>query len=268
MKNKEVVLVTGCSTGMGRDICTILNKKGYIVVATARKREALNDVPATLKLKMDVTDKESIHSAVNEIIQKFNKIDVLVNNAGYTVRGALEEVSIDNVKKMFDVNVFGIINMIQEVLPEMRKVRSGKIINVGSISGLFTQGINGGYCASKHAVEAVSDALRLELKKYNIQSTVIELGAIETNFFKTLSKTSDKLMQNQNSPYSDLYQADLNYRNTQKHAKSRDAAAQICKVIMSNKLKPRYKIFVPFLFKILLKLPDSMKEFMLLKHQG
>ena len=266
MGNNQVIMVTGCSTGMGRDICEIMTNKGYIVVATARNIDSLKNVPASLKLRLDVTDKEMINSAVNSVVQKFGKIDILINNAGYSTRGAMEEVEIDKVRKMFDTNVFGIINMIQAVLPEMRKVNYGKIINVGSISGKFTQSLNGGYCASKHAVEAISDALRLEMKKYNIQSTVIEPGPIETNFFSTLSNTSDKLMKNLHSPYYDIYKKDIDYRKIQKRTDSKKAASRICNILIKDKLKPRYKVAVPFSFKLLIKLPDSIKEFILLRH--
>lgn len=266
MKNNQVVMVTGCSTGMGRDICEIMSNKGYIVVATARNIDSLKNVSASLKLRLDVTDNELIKSAVNCVLQKFGKIDILINNAGYSARGAMEEIEIDKVRKMFDTNVFGIMNMIQAVLPEMRKVKYGKIINVGSISGKFTQSLNGGYCASKHAVEAISDALRLEMKKYNIQSTVIEPGPIDTNFFSTLSNTSDNLMKNSNSPYYDIYKKDIEFRKMQKRADSKETANHICNILIKDKLKPRYKVSVPFSFKFLLKLPDSIKEFILLRH--
>ena len=266
MENKEVVLVTGCSTGIGHDICEIMTDKGYIVAATARNIDSLKDVQEALKLKVDVTDKESINSAVDYVMKKFGKIDVLINNAGYSIRGAVEEMEADNLRKLFDVNVFGIINMIQAVLPEMRKAKHGKIINIGSISGRFTQSVNGGYCASKHAVEAVSDALRLELNKFNVQSTVIEPGPMQTSFFDTLSKTSNNIMENSNSPYYDLYKNDMEYRKIQKRTDSKKAAQQICEIIMKDKLKARYKVAVPFAFKVLLKLPDSVKEFILLHH--
>lgn len=265
MGNKEVIFITGCSTGIGKDICRIMADKGYTVIATARKIEALKDVSASLKLRVDVTDRESIRLAVNQTIQKFKKIDILVNNAGYSVRGALEDVAIDDVKMIFDVNVFGIINMIQEVIPEMRKLKSGKIINIGSISGKFTQAVNGNYCASKHAVEAINDALRLELKKYNVQSTVIEPGPMNTEFFQTLSKKSDRILENPDSAYVDLYEADLEYRKMQKRSGSKESAAKICRIIMSDKLKPRYKVSVPLTFRILLKFSDSAKEFILLR---
>lgn len=185
MQNETVVLITGCSTGIGRELSKILMKKGYTVVATARNVESLTDLPASLKLPLDVTQQESIHAAVNEVISRFHKIDILVNNAGYSIRGALEEINIESAKSMFDVNVFGILNTIQAIVPEMRKRQSGKIINIGSISGKFAQPINGAYCASKYAVEALSDALRLELSSYHIQVTVIEPGPIQTHFFTT-----------------------------------------------------------------------------------
>lgn len=266
MKNQEVVLVTGCSTGIGRDICEIMSDMGYIVVATARNIDALRNISASLKLELDVTDRKSIDKAVDRIIQQFHKIDILVNNAGYSVRGAIEEVEIQEVRKIFDVNVFGIMNMVQAVLPKMRKEKYGKIVNIGSVSGKFTQAINGGYCASKHAVEAISDALRLELHQYNIQSTVIEPGPMQTNFFDTLSKTSDTLLEKRDSAYINLHQADLEYRKKQKRSDSNASASQMCKIMMNKKLKPRYKVAVPFAFRILLKFPDSVKEFLLLRH--
>ncbi|WKY43273.1 SDR family oxidoreductase [Eubacteriaceae bacterium ES2] len=266
MKNQEVVLVTGCSSGVGRDICKILSNMDYTVVATARNIDALTNVSAELKLELDVTDRESIHKAVDRIIQQFHKIDILVNNAGYSVRGAIEEIDLQEVKKMFDVNVFGIMNLVQAVLPEMRKEKNGKIINIGSVSGKFTQAVNGGYCASKHALEAISDALRLELQQYHIQSTVIEPGPMQTNFFKTLAKNSNHLLEKRDSAYITLHKADLEYRNKQKRSDSNESARRMCKIITSKKLKPRYKVAVPLAFRILLRFPDSLKEYLLLRY--
>lgn len=143
MKNKNVVLITVCSSGIGRELSLILVDKGYTVVATARDVDTLKDLPVSLKLPLDVTDKESISQAVKEVISKYQRVDILINNAGYSVRGALEEISLESLKSMFDVNVFGIVNVIQAVVATMRKNQYGKIINIGSISGKFTQPING-----------------------------------------------------------------------------------------------------------------------------
>lgn len=265
MGNKTVVLITGCSTGIGRELCRILADRGCIVIATARKVETLKDLSADLKLYLDVTKKESIYAAIKEVILQFNKIDILVNNAGYSIRGALEEINIDDAKSMFDVNVFGIINMIKAVIPEMRKNKAGKIINIGSISGKFVQPINGAYCASKFAVEALSDTLRLELNNYNIQSTVIEPGPIKTNFFKTLDDNSSKLMANPNSYYSSFYESDIKYRKKQKQTDSKKTAKIIGDIILKKRLNSRYKVSVPFLFKIAVCFPDSLREYIMKK---
>lgn len=265
MKNKEVVLITGCSTGIGRELCKVLFDEGYIVVATARKVETLKDLPASLKLPLDVTKTESIYSAINDIKSKFQRIDILINNAGFSLRGALEEINVEKAKDMFNVNVFGIINMIQAVVPEMRKNNSGKIINLGSISGKFAQPINGVYCASKFAVEALNDALRLELSSCNIQVTVIEPGAIKTNFFKTLANNSNDVISNPNSYYSNFYKHDIQCRGKQNSADPKKAAEDIVRIISKEHLRSRYNIVVPFMHSMLTHFPDSLKEYLLRK---
>ena len=265
MKNEIVVLITGCSTGIGRELCKILFDKGYTVVATARNVEALKDLSASLKLSLDVTQKESIYAAINEVISRFHKIDILVNNAGYSIRGALEEINVKSAKSMFDVNVFGIINMIHAVVPEMRKKQSGKIINIGSISGKFVQPINEAYCASKFAVEALSDALRLELYSYNIQVTVIEPGPVKTNFFNTLVGNSSDLMSNPNSCYSRFYESDARSRNKQNPTDPKEAAKAISDIILKRRINSRYKVAVPFTYSMITRFPDSLKEYLMKK---
>lgn len=111
MKNEIVILITGCSTRIGRELCKILFGRGYTVIATARNMATLENLPASLKLSLDVTQKDSVHAAIKEVISQFHKIDILVNNAGYSIRGALEEISVDDAKSIFDVNVFGIIKL-------------------------------------------------------------------------------------------------------------------------------------------------------------
>lgn len=266
MNKKTVALITGCSTGIGRELCKILTDKGYIVVATARDVNSINDLHAAMTLPLDVTDRQSVDDAVSKVIARFHKIDLLVNNAGYSLRGALEEVNVENSKKIFDVNVFGILNLVQAVVPEMRRNKSGRIINIGSISGKFVQPINGIYCASKHAVEALTDALRLELHSFHIQTSVIEPGPIETNFFKTLDGTSGELLASPNSCYSHFYKVDVNYRKIQKRTPVNEAAETIAKIIAKKKLKSRYKVAVPFMFRLIIHFPDSLKERIMRKH--
>jgi Short-chain alcohol dehydrogenase of unknown specificity len=265
MEDETVILITGCSSGIGRELCKVLCEKGYIVIATAREVETLKDLTVALKLSLDVTKEESISAAIHEVIARFKKIDILINNAGYSIRGALEEINVDNAKAMFNVNVFGIINMIQAVIPEMRKKGSGKIINIGSISGKFVQPINGAYCASKYAVEALSDAMRLELHNYNIQSTVMELGPTKTNFFKTMANNSKEIMSNANSFYSNFYESDEKYRDKQKLTSSKEAAKAIADIILKRRIKPRYKVDVPFSYNMAAHLPDFLREYIMKK---
>lgn len=260
MKKDKVALITGCSTGIGRELCRTLAEQGYTVAATARDINSMQNLNAAMKLPLDVTDRQSIADAVSQVITRYHKIDLLVNNAGYSLRGALEEVDVEDSKRVFDVNVFGILNVIKTVVPEMRRNHSGRIINIGSISGKFAQPINGVYCASKHAVEALTDALRLELYSFHIDAAVIEPGPIETDFFKTLDRTSDELLSRTDSCYSRFYQADRNGRKNQKRTSVSEAAAAITKIIAQKKLKPRYKVAVPLAFRLIVLLPDSLKE--------
>jgi NADP-dependent 3-hydroxy acid dehydrogenase YdfG len=264
MENRKVALITGCSSGIGRELSLLLADKGYEVVATARDEEALIDLPAALKLPLDVTDKESISQAVNEAVSKYQRIDILINNAGYSVRGAMEEISLESMKSMFDVNVFGIINMIQAVVPVMCQSRCGKIINIGSISGRFTQPINGAYCASKHAVEAISDALRYELHNHNIQVTVIEPGPIRTSFFKTMDEKSVKWMTNPASRYESLYHMDAKRKENQTYTQAKKAAESICEIIGKERLKSRYEVAVPYAYSMFALFPYSLRDYLMM----
>ncbi len=202
----KVVLITGCSTGIGRDLAQRLTQAGYTVVATARCTEALNDLPVALKLSLDVTRPDSVDAAVAHTLQQFGRIDVLVNNAGYALRGALEEVPLEQVQQMFDVNVFGVLRLIRVVVPHMRQQGAGRIINISSIAGKLSTPANGTYSATKFALEALSDALRLELAPFGIQVVVIEPGAIKTHFDDTAQAHAQDILSNYASPYQPLYQ--------------------------------------------------------------
>ncbi len=201
----KIVLITGCSTGIGRDLAQHLTQAGYTVVATARKVETLEDLSSALKLPLDVTQDYSVEATVARAIQEFGRIDVLVNNAGYAIRGALEEVPDEPIRQMFDVNVFGALRVIRAVAPHMRTQGSGRIINISSIAGKLSTPVNGAYSASKFALEALSDALRLELSPFGVQVVLVEPGAIKTNFDET-SQTRTGGIISPNSPYRPLYQ--------------------------------------------------------------
>ena len=178
----EVVLITGCSSGIGRSTALQLAAAGHIVYASARRPETLAELTSAgcRPLALDVTDEESMAAAVATIEAEHGAVDVLINNAGYGQYGPIEQVPLDEVRRQFETNVFGLIRLTQLVLPAMRAKRHGRIINVSSMGGRTTLPGGGVYHASKYAVEALSDALRIELRPFGIDVVVIEPGAVRT----------------------------------------------------------------------------------------
>src|SRR5512138_2425880 len=161
---KRVVFITGASSGIGKETAQLLNAKGYVVYAAARRVEKMTDLEklGVHLVEMDVTDDTSMVSGVNSILAQEGSIDILVNNAGYGSYGAIEDVPIDEARRQFEVNVFGLPRPTQLVLPAMRAARSGTIVNISSMGGRIWTPIGGWYHASKHALEMVSNALRVE----------------------------------------------------------------------------------------------------------
>lgn len=258
--NKQIYLITGCSTGIGKSLCGQAYRNGHTVIATARSERALEQITATYKIILDVTKPESIESAQQQIHDTCGGIDILINNAGYAIRGAMEEVSLTDVRNLFDVNVFGVIRMLQAFLPGMRKAQSGRIITIGSISGRFSQPVNGTYCASKSAVEAIHDALRTELKEFNIESCVIEPGPVKTEFEHKAESASLNLFKNQSSPYSGLYKVHEQMKNSQHEADAAIIAEQILAISGKKHLKARYMVGVPAVSRLLSSAPDAVRE--------
>jgi NADP-dependent 3-hydroxy acid dehydrogenase YdfG len=189
MTNAErpVWFITGCSTGFGRELVALLLRQNYRVVATARDVTKIAELVQgheenALALPLDVTDADAIHHAVRQAEQKFGHIDVLVNNAGYGYFGAIEEGEDAPVRAMFDTNVFGLIDMTKAVLPGMRKRHSGFVVNLSSIGGLVAFPGTGYYTATKHAVEALSEALSKETAPLGIKVLIVEPGPFRTDF--------------------------------------------------------------------------------------
>jgi NAD(P)-dependent dehydrogenase (short-subunit alcohol dehydrogenase family) len=180
----KAVLITGCSTGIGRATAEQLAGKGWTVYATARRPETIEDLKAKgcRILALDVTDEASMRDAVSQVEQAEGAVGVLVNNAGYSQSGAVESVNLDDVRSQFETNVFGLIHMCQLALPGMRNQGWGKIVNVSSMGGKMTFPGGGIYHATKHAVEALSDALRFEVRGFGVDVIVIEPGLIRTQF--------------------------------------------------------------------------------------
>ena len=182
--NKQVILVTGASSGMGKETARTLIKQGHIVYGAARRVDKMQDLVQAggHALAMDVTDEAGVKDAVDRIVREQGRIDVLVNNAGYAVYGAVEDVTLEEARRQFDVNIFGLAQVTKAVLPHMRDRRSGKIINISSMGGKMYTPLGAWYHASKHALEGWSDCLRLELAPFGIQVVVVEPGGIETEF--------------------------------------------------------------------------------------
>jgi NADP-dependent 3-hydroxy acid dehydrogenase YdfG len=180
----KAVLITGCSSGIGRATALRLGGAGWTVYASARRLDSLQELAAAgLKtLALDVTDEGSMRAAVQRVTQECGAVGVLINNAGYSQSGAIETVSLEAARRQFDTNVFGVVRLTQLVLPGMRAQRWGKIVNVGSMGGKLTFPGGGYYHATKHALEAISDALRFEVRGFGIDVILLEPGLITTEF--------------------------------------------------------------------------------------
>jgi len=180
----KVVLITGASSGIGKSTVVQLLSDGYIVYGAARRLEKMDDLKKAGAhiLSMDVTDDKSMVDGINSIISEQGRIDVLVNNAGYGSYGSVEDVSIKEAKRQFEVNIFGLARLTQLVLPYMRENHFGKIINISSIGGKIYTPLGAWYHGTKHALEGFSDCLRLETKSFGIDVIIIEPGAIQTEW--------------------------------------------------------------------------------------
>ncbi|HNX25392.1 MAG TPA: SDR family oxidoreductase [Spirochaetota bacterium] len=191
---KPVVLISGCSSGIGRAFSSEFSKRNFHVAATARKIDSIRDIKSdkTGIYILDVTDEKSIKSCVKKVIKDFGRIDVLVNNAGYGLIGPAAEIPLDDIRNQYETNLFGLIALSQAVIPHMQNQGSGRIINISSVSGVLTTPFGGAYCSSKAAVNSISDAMRMELAPFNIQVVTVQPGAIKSNFGNRASGTVKK----------------------------------------------------------------------------
>jgi NAD(P)-dependent dehydrogenase (short-subunit alcohol dehydrogenase family) len=185
--NTRVWLITGSSTGFGRALTEAVLQHGDRVVATARKPEQLQDLvdryPETaIAVRLDVTDSQDVQVAVQTSLDRFGRLDVLVNNAGYGSMGALEEINNETIQRQFATNVFGPLELIRAALPILRQQRSGHILNLSSVGGMVAFGSTGVYCATKFALEGLSEQLAQEVSALGIKVTIVEPGAFRTDF--------------------------------------------------------------------------------------
>ncbi len=205
-KNESKVwFITGTSSGFGKALAEEVLAKGDRVVATARKPEVLQVLiakyPDTARaVKLDVTNTEDAKNAISEAVKEFGRIDVLVNNAGYALVGAIEESSDAQIRQQFETNVFGVLNITREALPVMREQKSGHVVNIGSVVGISATPSMGIYSASKFALEGLSEALAGELAAHGIKTMIVEPGPFSTNGFESAAFAENPLPETYPSP--------------------------------------------------------------------
>jgi short-subunit dehydrogenase len=208
---RGTALVTGASSGIGRETAIRLAKAGYRVFASARRKERLielgNQTENIIPRPVDLSDAEALENFCHEISGLSEPVSVLINDAGYSIRGAFEDVSISAIRRLFEVNLFALIRITQACLPGMRRLRKGTIVNLSSIVGKFAFPASGAYAATKHAVEAISDALRIEVRPFGVRVVTIRPGAIATEFNEVANRLTGDLLARTDPDYKPVYQA-------------------------------------------------------------
>ena len=243
---KKVILITGASSGMGKDAAKVLIEQGHIVYTVARRIEQMQDLKALggRPIQMDVTKEEDIQHVLDTIIQKEGKIDVLWNNAGYGLYGAVEDIPIEEARKQFEVNLFGLAALTQKVVPYMRQAKTGTIINTSSMGGKMYTPLGAWYHASKHALEGFSDCLRLELAAFNINVVVLEPGIIVTEFGEVMLENISKFSAK--GAYAKLteklVQATRSMYQSGKGSKTSVISKTILEIIQAKRPKTRYRV--------------------------
>ncbi|HEV2289169.1 MAG TPA: SDR family oxidoreductase [Candidatus Acidoferrales bacterium] len=251
---RETVLVTGATDGLGRATAILFASEGYRVFAAGRdaqKRAALEQLAEEQHmhletLELDVTSDESADRAIAEIQRRTGPVDILVNNAGIGIASVMEEVTLADLRKQFETNFFGVVRMTQRVLPAMRERRHGCIVNMSSIAGVISNPLMGPYSGSKHALEAISDALRLELASFGIRVILIEPGFIPTNINRAGAELSSRYIGNAAaSPYARVYLGFLkSWQKGVARAKStpEDCAHVILRAVRNPRPHARYTV--------------------------
>jgi len=251
MTVSRAVLITGCSTGIGRATALRLAAAGHTVYATARRPESIADLEdaGCRTLALDVTDEASMQAAVQHVVDAEGAVGVLINNAGYSQSGAVESIPLDDVRRQFETNVFGLLRMCQLVLPGMRAQHSGRIVNVSSMGANFVLPGGGIYHATKYAVDALSDAMRFEVKGFGVDVVIVQPGAIRTNFDQAALSSLD-VEPVEGDPYG-AFNAEIGQMTVEAYEKGPmvklggepDAVAKaIEKAITARKPKIRYRV--------------------------
>ena len=210
-EKNQTALVTGASSGIGRETAKRLAAQGFMVIAAARRIDRLNEladqVHGITPKQVDLSNTEDRENFCRYLTGLPDPVSVLVNNAGYSIRGSIEDVFLDDAKRLFEVNLFALIRVTQACLPNMRVLRKGTIINISSMAGKFAFPMSGIYAASKYAVEAISDALRIEVRPFGISVVAIRPGFIATEFNDVAGELTGDLMARTDPDYKPVYQA-------------------------------------------------------------
>ena len=243
---EKVALITGSSSGIGFETSLALARANFFTFATMRDTSKADKIQEIAKkenlslevVQLDVDKEDSIKSAVKKILEQKGRIDVLVNNAGYGLFGCIEDISIDELKAQFETNFFGVVRLIQETAPIMRKQGSGIIVNVSSVAGRIGFPGTPAYISSKFALEGLSESMRYELSPFGIKTIIIEPGVIKTNFFSSMKSTKGK----PNSPYKEITEKVMNgvKMMAEMGTPAADVAKTIINAIQTDEPLPRY----------------------------
>jgi len=284
MKNGDArqksVLITGATDGLGKALALLLAERGYRVFAAGRSPQKLAELDAVARqrklpletLALDVCSDDSVHHAVSDVLAKAPAIDVLVNNAGVNYTAAVEDLTMDDWRAQFETNFFGVLRVTRAVLPHMRERRRGRILMMSSLSGLVTPPTQGAYSSSKHALEGLSNALRMELYPFRIDVVLIEPGYIMTGLQKSAAELSKPYVQ-RGGPYAPLYArffTNVNETRAKSKTTPDDCARVMLHAIETPRPKPRYGVtsLAPFVTWSKRLLTDSAMDAMLRRRYG
>lgn len=272
----KTAMITGCSSGIGAATARYLRDRGWTVIPTARKADDLEALAADgfQPVELDVADTASVQRAVREANDRLNgRIGALVNNAGFAQAGALEDVTRESLRYQFEVNVFGMQELTNLVVPQMRAQGNGRIVNISSIFGLITSPMLGSYCATKYAMESLSDALRLELRSSGIAVVLVEPGPIISAFRKNAATQAEKSLDVGQSRYGSLYAHQIERRKNRKREKRpdlfnrppEDVAKRILHALESPRPKRRYRVTIPAHFGAFMRraAPTALLDYLL-----
>ncbi|OZG69059.1 oxidoreductase [Bifidobacterium eulemuris] len=257
--SQKVVLVTGASSGFGKGAAKALLDRNYVVYASSRRLDRLKDLEqeGAIPLPMDITNPAEVNAGIRTIMRQSGRIDALVNSAGYGGYGAMEDVPLEEARKQFDVNVFGLAMVTKAVLPHMRE-NGGNIVNLSSGAGFSTFPMGGWYSASKHAVEALSDALRCEVERFGIHVSLIEPGSVKTEFMDVAMRHFNALKHGEAYQEQALKFKDSFIRSYENAPTPEVVVEAIVKAVTSDRPKTRYKVAGASLLSFMKKtLPDK-----------